>query len=141
MSGIDKLLMESIASQEVRFLTGFSFRVWSRQVAEDHAATEGLPPNLNCLIRETYNWFTLSTVGEARFKELYTLTNDGLAPSTLLQLSQTRWMTSDAAIVRILHQWIKPKLILKLLEQKEICYTAELTASVLRQDELCFFYF
>lgn len=81
----------------------------SLQLAVSHATSECLPRNLEFLIKETYNWFAHSSVRQGKYKELYSTINEGHAPLKLVQLSQTRWLSIDGAINRILDQWVELK--------------------------------
>lgn len=98
----------------------------SIQLAVSHAAAECLPRNLDFMIKETYNWFSHSAVRQVKYKDLYSLINEGQTPLKLVQLSQTRWLSIESAIVRILQQWVELKTHFEMARHGERCYTAEL---------------
>lgn len=97
----------------------------SLQLAVSHATSVHLPKSLEFLIRETYNWFSHSAVRQTKYKAIYGLINDGMVPLKLVQLSQTRWMSIERAVERILQQWVELKLHFELCKHQEKCYTAE----------------
>lgn len=102
----------------------------SLQLAVSHAATECLPRHLDFLIRDTYNWFSHSAVRQTRYKELYGLINEGKPPLKLIQMSQTRWMSIESAILRIVQQWTELKTHFDFARKNERCYTADLLFSM-----------
>lgn len=48
----------------------------SLQLTVSATAAETLPRNIDYLIRETYNWFSYSTLRQAQYKNLYKAIND-----------------------------------------------------------------
>ena len=60
-----------------------------------------------------------------KYKKLYAVMNDGVKPLKLVQQSDTRWMSIEAAIVRMLNQWDELKTHLESARREERCYTAE----------------
>ena len=102
----------------------------SLQLAVSHAAAECLPRNIEFLVRETYNWFSHSAIRQAKYRELYACINDGLIPLKLVQVSQTRWMSIEGAISRIMQQWIELKAHFEVTKFSEKCYTTDMLHSV-----------
>ena len=98
----------------------------SLQLAVSHATAKCLPRNLDFLIKETYNWFSHSAFRQARYKEIFSLINDGQAPLKLIQLSQTRWLSVESAVSRILQQWVELKTHFDMARNSERCYTAQI---------------
>lgn len=91
------------------------------------AATKELPRNLEFLVRETYDWFSKSSLRQCQYKELYKTINDGAEPLKIVQACATRWLSIEPAISRIYAQWVELKShfqIAKLSNEK--CYTADL---------------
>lgn len=97
----------------------------SLQLAVSHAAKEYLPRHLEVLIKDCYNWFSHSSLRQMKYKKLYAMMNDGMKPLKLVQLSDTRWMSIEAAIVRVLKQWDELKTHFECARREEKCYTAE----------------
>lgn len=97
----------------------------SIQLAVSHAASECMPRNLDFLIKETYNWFSHSSVRQVKYRELYSVLNDGLNPLKLVQCSATRWLSIEVAVTRVLSQWHELKLHFDMSRTQERCYTAE----------------
>ncbi|XP_023244386.1 uncharacterized protein LOC111642287 [Centruroides sculpturatus] len=102
----------------------------SLQLAISHATKEGLPRNIEFLIKETFNWFSHSAIRQSKYKELYSLMNDGNESLKLVQSSETRWMSIQTAIDRILRQWNDLKANFKLARTNERYYTAEILFSM-----------
>lgn len=96
----------------------------SLQLAVTHASEGTLPRNIEFLIRETYNWFSHSTKRQIEYKKIFQFINCGEAPLKVLKACNTRWLSIEPAIVRILSQWDELKL--HFLTTKDHCYTAEM---------------
>ncbi|CAH2108899.1 unnamed protein product [Euphydryas editha] len=77
----------------------------SLQLAVSHASEHTLPINIEFLIRETYNWFAHSTKRKNEYQEIYETINCGEAPLKILQVCDTRWLSIEPAVRRILAQW------------------------------------
>jgi len=75
----------------------------SLQLAVSHAMTDTLPRNLEFLIHETYNWFSKSSMRQIKYTQLYETMNCGKRPLQILQVSNTRWLSIEAAVDRTLH--------------------------------------
>lgn len=102
----------------------------SLQLAVSHAASEFLPRNLEFLIKETYNWFSHSALRQITYKELFATINDGDLPLKLVQMSQTRWLSIESAVTRILQQWLELKTHFEISRLRDRCYTADLLFSM-----------
>jgi len=98
----------------------------SLQLAVSAAASTALPRNIEYLIKETYNWFSHSTLRQAQYKNLYNAINNGHNPLKIVKACDTRWLSIETAVSRILHQWIKLKTLFQIARQKEKCYNAEI---------------
>lgn len=97
----------------------------SLQLAVSAAASATLPRNIDYLIKETYNWFSHSTLRQAQYKNLYSAINDGHNPLKIVKSCDTRWLSIETAVCRILTQWIELKTLFGIARQKEKCYSAE----------------
>ncbi|XP_067118590.1 zinc finger protein 862-like [Centruroides vittatus] len=102
----------------------------SLQLTISHATKEGLPRNIEFLIKETFNWFSHSAIRQSKYKELYSLMNDGNEPLKLVQSTETRWLSIQTAIDEILKQWNDLKANFNLARTNERCYTAEILFSM-----------
>lgn len=87
---------------------------------------ECLPKNLEFLIQETYNWFTKSSQRQSAYKQIYSLINDGATPLKIVQACQTRWLSIEAAVTKIVDQWVELKTHFGIARGTQNCYTAEL---------------
>ena len=102
----------------------------SLQLAVSYAVKETLPRNLDFLIKNTYNWFSHSAMRHLKYKEIYCLLNEGIPPLKLVQVSQTRWLSIEVAISRMLNQWLELKTHFEMVRSSERCYDAELLYSM-----------
>ncbi|KAL0830039.1 hypothetical protein ABMA28_003497 [Loxostege sticticalis] len=98
----------------------------SLQLAMSHASDQTLPRNIDFLIRETYNWFSHSSKRQLYYKELYKTMNCGSEPLKIPRLCNTRWISIEPAVVRILDQWEELKLLFQVARSSEQCYMAEM---------------
>ncbi|CAG5004977.1 unnamed protein product [Parnassius apollo] len=98
----------------------------SLQLAMSHASAETLPRNVEFLIRETYNWFSHSSNRRLFYKNMFQTINGGSVPLTIPQMCNTRWISIEPAVCRILDQWIELKTLFEIARRDEHCYTAEI---------------
>ncbi|XP_024869117.1 uncharacterized protein LOC112452903, partial [Temnothorax curvispinosus] len=97
----------------------------SLQLAVSHAMIDTLPRNLEFLIHETYNWFSKSSMRQIKYTQFYETINCGERPLQILQVSDTRWLSIEAAVDRTLNQWLELKTHFNMTRLSEKCYTAE----------------
>lgn len=97
----------------------------SLQLALSHASAETLPRNIEFLIRETHNWFSHSSNRRHYYKSMFQAINDGSDPLTIPQMCNTRWISMERAVSRILEQWLELKLLFEVARRNENCYMAE----------------
>lgn len=92
------------------------------------AATKELPRNLEFLIRETYDWFSKSSLRQVQYKNLYkTINDDNLNPLKIVQACATRWLSIESAVSRIHTQWLELKSHFQIAKlNNEKCYMADL---------------
>lgn len=98
----------------------------SLQLAVSAAASETLPRNIEFLIKETYNWFAHSTLRQAQYRNLYKAINDNHNPLKIVKSCDTRWLSIETAVGRILKQWVELKTLFSIVRQKDKCYSAEI---------------
>lgn len=96
----------------------------SLQLAVSHASESNLPRNIEFLIRETYNWFSNSPKRRDEYRALFQTINCGDDPLKILKVCETRWLSIEPAVVRVLAQWEELKLHFAMAREK--CYTAGL---------------
>lgn len=98
----------------------------SLQLAVSHASEETIPRNIEFLLRETFNWFSMSPNRRQEYADIYAIINCGRQPLKILQKCATRWLSIEPAVQRILDQWLELKLFFEIARRKNNCYTAEL---------------
>lgn len=77
------------------------------------------------MVKETYNWFAHSSVRQFKYKLLYETINNGQEPHKITQACQTRWLSIESAVSRIIEQWTELKTFFEVVRLSERCYTAE----------------
>ncbi|KAF0752309.1 DUF4371 domain-containing protein [Aphis craccivora] len=107
----------------------------SLQLAIKAAADETLPRHLEFLIRETYNWFSHSTIRQNQYKLLYKTINDGHNPLKIMKSCGTRWLSIESVIFRILDQWLELKTLFGIARLSEKCYKAEVLYQIYNDDQ------
>ena len=68
-------------------------------LAMSYAASECLPRNF--LIAECHNWFSYSTISQQKYCNSYKAINDNSKLLTIPAQSQTRWLSIQNAVERI----------------------------------------
>ena len=68
-------------------------------------AMECLPRHLEFMVRETCSWFTCSTKRQEDYRALYAAMCDGEKPNKIGKLSETRWLSRQEVLKKILSQW------------------------------------
>lgn len=125
MVGINNGVFQKL-KQDVPSLILVRCTCHSLQLAVSHASSETLPRNLEFLISETYKWFSLSSVRQISYKTLYHTINEGKNPLKIPNNCNTRWLSIEPAVDRILSQWLELKTHFEIVRLTEKCYTAEL---------------
>ncbi|XP_047543248.1 uncharacterized protein LOC125075583 [Vanessa atalanta] len=144
--GLDKNKMVGLGTDNASVMTGINngvFRILkndipnlilnrctchSLQLAVSHASEQTLPRNIEFLIRETYNWFSHSAKRKNEYQVIYETINCGESPLKILQVCDTRWLSIEPAVQRILAQWEELTLHFGLVRDR--CYTADLLYSM-----------
>lgn len=98
----------------------------SIQLAVSSATRDTLPRNIDYLVRETYNWFSHSSKRQIAYREIYSTLNEGKQPLHITRVCDTRWLSVEPAVVRILSQWDELKLHFNLSRNSENCFNAEM---------------
>ena len=83
-----------------------------------------LPKHLDFLIKESHNWFSLSSKRQIAYRNLYKVMNKK-GPTKIDKLSGTRWLARCNAINKIIEQWDVLKLHFQMVKESERCYTAQ----------------
>jgi hypothetical protein len=67
------------------------------QPAVSAAAKHTIPRKIEFLIRESYDWFSKSSLRQDSYKNLYAAINEGKEPLKIVQACQTRWLFVEVA--------------------------------------------
>lgn len=114
----------------------------SLQLSVSHAAATHLPRHIEFLISETYNWFSRSTTRRDNYEKLYKIINDGHDPLKVVQSSNTRWLSIETAVKRIIDQWLELELHFGIVKNSEKCFIAEQLYQIYKdKSNLCYLYF
>ena len=98
----------------------------SIQLAVSHACSEALPRNVDFIVEETYNWFYQSAKRQAAYIDLYNHMFEGKQPLKITRVCDTRWLSIEPAVSRILSQWSALLAHFDSARLNEKCYSAEL---------------
>ncbi|KAL7389423.1 hypothetical protein ABVT39_003569 [Epinephelus coioides] len=93
----------------------------SLQLAISHASNDTLPCSVEYLVRETYNWFSVSPKRREAYKN---------KPLQITKVCATLWLSIEPAVSRILDQWEELKLHFAVTKSSEHCYMAEVLHSM-----------
>lgn len=104
-------------------------------MATSHACSETIPRHLDFLVSETYNWFSKSTLRQQSYKNIYKCLNDNHEPHKIVRACDTRWLSIETAVVRIVDQWPELKLNFEISRTKEKCYSAEVLCSLYKDEQ------
>jgi len=99
------------------------------------STTKTLPRNIEFLIKETYTWFANSSIRQLNYAQIYQILNDGQEPLKILRATETRWLSIEPAVKRILDQWTELKAHFEISRVNDNCYTAELLYFMYRCQE------
>ena len=97
----------------------------SIQLAVSHACAEALPRNVDFIVKETYNWFSQSAKRQAAYSDLYNHMYEGKQSLKITRVCDTRWLSIEPAVSRILSQWNALLSHFQSARLNEECYTAE----------------
>lgn len=98
----------------------------SVQLAVSSATRNTLPRNIEYLVKETYNWFSHSSKRQIAYKNIYSTINEGKQPLQITRACDTRWLSIEPAVTRILKQWEELKLHFSISRNSENCFNAEM---------------
>lgn len=107
----------------------------SLQLAASHAVSEKLPRHLDYLISETYNWFSKSTIRQQAYSDIYKVLNNGSEPLKIIQASNTRWLSIETAVSRVIEQWYELKCHFEISRSKDKCYLAEMLYNMYKDEQ------
>lgn len=148
--GLDKNKMVGLGTDNASVMTGVNNGVYrilkndipnlilirctchSLQLAVSHASEQALPRNIEFLIRETYNWFAHSTKRKIEYQEIYETINCGEAPLQIVKICDTRWLSIEPAVQKILGQW--EELTLHFGTARDRCYTADILYAMYKDE-------
>lgn len=121
--------------QDVPYLILVKCNCHSLQLAVSEASKHTIPRKLKFLIRETYDWFSKSSSKQNNYKTLYGTLNDGQEPSKIVQASQTRLLSVEVAVNRIVNLWLEHKTHFQLTRISERCSLAEELYGLYKDDQ------
>ena len=107
----------------------------SIQLAVSHASSEALLRSLDYLISETYSWFSHSATRQIAYKQIYQTINDSKVPLKIVNTLDTRWLSIEPAISRILNQWLELKTHFEVARLTDKCYKAEVLYNMCRDEK------
>lgn len=99
------------------------------------ACSDTIPRNLEFLISETYNWFSKSTLRQQSYKNIFKVMNDDHEPLKIVQACNTRWLSIESAVVRIVDRWYELKCHFDVSRTREKCYSAEMLYTMYSDDK------
>ncbi len=102
----------------------------SLQLYVSSASKNTLPRSVEFLVKETYNWFSISPKRREAYKSVYQTINCGEKPLLITKFCATRWLSIEPAVSRILDQWEELKLHFSLTMASEHCYMADVLHSM-----------
>ncbi|XP_011859228.1 PREDICTED: zinc finger MYM-type protein 1-like [Vollenhovia emeryi] len=99
-------------------------------------ASEELPSSLDFLVREIFNWFSISPLRKINYKKTFDLINCGndAQKRQMIQLSRTRWLAFYDVVKRLLEQWVELKTHFRIACDAEKCYTARTIRDMLEDN-------
>ncbi|XDV35938.1 hypothetical protein PO909_005800 [Leuciscus waleckii] len=89
----------------------------SLQLAVSHASNDTIPRSVEYLVRETYNWLSVSPKRREAYKAIYETINCGEKPLQITKVCATRWLSIEPAVSRILDQWEELRLHFSVTKQ------------------------
>ncbi|KAF0707366.1 Reverse transcriptase domain-containing protein, partial [Aphis craccivora] len=106
-AAIVKAILNALKSYEldIKNVIGIGTDNASVMLATSYACSETMPRNLDFLISETYNWFSKSTLRQQAYRHIFKVMNDDHEPLKIVQACNTRWLSIESAVVRIIDQW------------------------------------
>lgn len=126
-NGVHKVLKEEYG---LKYLVLIRCVCHSLQLAVSHASNDTIPRSVEYLVRETYNWFSVSPKRREAYKAIYETINCGEKPLQITKVCATRWLSIEPAVSRILDQWEELRLHFAVTKSSEHCYMAEVLYSM-----------
>lgn len=111
----------TLMKREVKHLVLVPCVCHSLQLAISEVSKEFLPTQLEFLISETYNWFARSSGRQQEYRQILNALNGGHDPLKIVQACQTRWLSVEIAVSRVLAQWIELETHFKLARTHNKC--------------------
>ena len=91
------------------------------------------------LVRETYNWFSVSPKRRVSYRAIFETINCGEKPLQITEVCATRWLSIEPAVSRILDQWEELKPHFSITKSSEHCYMAEVLYSMYNDPQNVFY--
>ena len=100
-NGVHKVLREECGLKELVVIRCVCH---SLQLAVSHASKDTVPRSVEYLVRETYNWFSVSPKRRVSYRAIFETINCGEKPLQITKVFATRWLCVEPAVSRILDQ-------------------------------------
>lgn len=93
----------------------------SLQLAVSAATDNSFLPNAHYMIKETYNWFSNSSIRQKIFKRIYKLINsDCDNPVKIPKAAPTRWLSVEKTIKKMLSMWLELRTHFTIVNDKHL---------------------
>lgn len=76
------------------------------------------------LVAETYNWFSRISASQNQYRSIFNAINDGHDPLKIVRACQTRWLSVETALSRIIKQYLELEIHFKLARMTDQCFMA-----------------
>jgi len=76
------------------------------------------------ILTETYNWFARSSLRQIEYQKTFNLRNNDKNPLKIIQCSNTRWLSIERAVKRIMDQWLV-ETHFGIMAHQERCYLSD----------------
>ncbi|CAI5669915.1 unnamed protein product [Oreochromis niloticus] len=126
-NGVHKVLKEEYGLKDLVLIRCVCH---SLQLAVSHASNDTIPRSVEYLVRETYNWFSVSPKRREAYKAIYETIHCGEKPLQITKVCATRWLSIEPVVSRILDQWDELRLHFAVTKSSEHCYMAEVLYSM-----------
>ncbi|XP_037811431.1 uncharacterized protein LOC119603467 [Lucilia sericata] len=104
-------------------------------LAVNQSLKEYLPEQLEFLVFETYSWFSKSSKRQVVYKNLYKNLNEK-DPLKIPKTSDTRWLSIETSVSRILSQWEELKVHFETAYMEEKCLKAKILCELYNEDNI-----
>ncbi|XP_017464541.1 PREDICTED: uncharacterized protein LOC108357960 isoform X2 [Rhagoletis zephyria] len=104
-------------------------------------ATKCLPNDVEFMVGETYNWFSKSSSRQKHYESIFRAINDDTIPLKITRACDTRWLSIEPAIKRIVDQWVELKCHFGIAAISESCHKAKILSDMFNDINLAYLKF